>query len=207
MLKVYAYPRSRSSRVLWLLEELGIDYTIEKVDLMQGAGQAEGYKKIHADGKVPAIDDDGFVLTESAAIMTYLADKYPKKKLIPAVGTQQRARFNEWSYFILTELEQPLWTIGKHTFVFPEEKRVKEVLDVALWEFEKACKAAVTMLGNQPFALGAEFSAIDVLLAQTLKWAQAFKVPTHQASLDDYRDRLLQREAFLRVVEKEKPLL
>ena len=138
MIKLYGYPRSRSTRVVWMLEELGVDYEYIKIELLKGAGQAEDYLKVHADGKVPAIDDDGFVLTESAAIMTYLGDKYPASNLVPMPNSKQRAKYDEWCFFVLTELEQPLWTTGKHTFVFPEEKRVPEILQIARWEFLKS---------------------------------------------------------------------
>lgn len=203
MIKLYGYPRSRSTRVVWMLEELGIDYEFMKIELLEGAGQAEDYLKIHADGKVPAIDDDGFVLTESAAIVTYLGDKYPALKLVPEPKTQQRARYDEWCFFVLTELEQPLWTVGKHTFVLPEEKRVSEILDVAHWEFLKACKVLEKNLTGKEFALGDDFSAIDILVAHTLRWADAFGVPTGSEVLDAYRERISARPSFDKVTNRE----
>jgi len=187
-----------------MLEELGVDYSFEKIELLQGAGQSEAYLKIHADGKVPAIDDDGFILTESAAIVTYLGDKYPESKLVPAVNTQQRAKYNEWCFFVLTELEQPLWTVGKHTFVFPEEKRVPEILEIAHWEFKKACKVLEKNFAGNEFAMGEAFSAIDILVAHTLRWANAFGVPTGLEFLDSYREKMSARASFEKVVAREE---
>ena len=203
MIKLYGYPRSRSTRVVWMLEELGVAYEFTKIELLEGAGQTEEYLKVHADGKVPAIDDDGFVLTESAAIMAYLGDKYPESGLVPEPRTQLRAKYDEWSFFVLTELEQPLWTIGKHTFVFPEEKRVPEILSIAHWEFLKACKVLEKNLGGRQFALGDTFSAIDILVAHTLRWADAFGVPSGSSQLDEYRDRISARASFDKVVSAE----
>lgn len=203
MIKLYGYPRSRSTRVVWMLEELGVDYEFIKIELLEGAGQAEEYLKIHADGKVPAIDDDGFVLTESAAIVTYLGDKYPASKLVPEPKTQQRARYDEWCFFVLTELEQPLWTVGKHTFVLPEKKRVPGILEVAHWEFLKACKVLEKNLAGKEFALGGDFSAIDILVAHTLRWADAFGVPTGSEVLDAYRERISARPSFDKVTNRE----
>ncbi|MBQ0724055.1 MAG: glutathione S-transferase family protein [Cycloclasticus sp.] len=203
MLKLYAYPRSRSTRVVWMLEEIGVDYEFIKIELLQGAGQVEAYLKIHADGKVPAIDDDGFVLTESAAIMSYIGDKYTDCNLLPEPKTQNRARYDEWCFFVLTELEQPLWTVGKHTFVLPEEKRVPEILDVAHWEFLKACKVLEKRLQGKEYALGDSFSAVDILIAHTLRWAHAFGVPSGSALLDAYREKMSARPAFERVMAKE----
>ncbi len=206
MIKLYGYPQSRSTRIVWLLEEIGVDYELIKVDLMAGGGQVEEYLNIHADGKVPAIDDDGFVLTESAAILNYLADKYPESKLAPKPATQQRAKYDEWCFFVLTELEQPLWTVGKHSFVLPEGKQVPAIIDVAHWEFLKACKVLEKRLGDQEYALGHSFSAIDVLIGQTLRWAKAFGVPSGSTSLDAYRDKVCARPSFDRVKAKEKTL-
>lgn len=203
MIKLYGLPRSRSTRVVWMLEELGLDYLFEKIDLMQGGGQTEAYLKIHADGKVPAIDDDGFVLTESAAIVTYLGDKHPDSKLVPSPRTQERAQYDEWCFFVLTELEQPLWTVGKHTFVFPEDKRVPEILDIAYWEFKKACKVLEKNLSGKEFAMGDEFSAVDILVTHTLRWADAFGVPSGSKVLDNYRDKISARESFERVAARE----
>ncbi len=204
MIKLYGYPQSRSTRIIWLLEEIGVDYEFIKIDLMAGGGQTEGYLSIHADGKVPAIDDDGFVLTESAAILSYLADKYPESKLAPEPTTQQRVKYDEWCFFVLTELEQPLWTVGKHSFVLPEGKRVPAIIDVAHWEFLKACKVLEKRLGEQEYALGSSFSVIDILIAHTLRWAKAFKVPSGCKSLDAYRDRICARPSFGRVQAKEE---
>ena len=203
MIKLYGYPSSRSTRVVWLLEEMGVDYEYIKVDLMAGGGQTDDYLRIHADGKVPAIDDNGFVLTESAAIMNYLADKNPSSNMAPVPSTPQRARYDEWNFFILTELEQPLWTVGKHTFVFPEEKRVPDVLKVAHWEFLKACKVLVKRMNGREYALDSGFSVVDILLAQTLRWAKAFGVASGSEELDDYRDRICERASFKRVTHKE----
>jgi glutathione S-transferase len=203
MIKLYGFPRSRSTRVVWMLEELGVDYDFEKIELLEGGGQTEAYLKIHADGKVPAIDDDGFVLTESAAIVTYLGDKYPEAKLVPETQTKARAKYDEWCFFILTELEQPLWTVGKHTFVFPEDKRVPEILDIAFWEFKKACKALERNMAGREFAMGEEFSAVDILLAHTFRWADAFGVPTGSEALDSYRDRISARPSFEKVAARE----
>jgi glutathione S-transferase len=207
MIKLYAYPRSRSTRVLWMLEELGVDYEYIKVDLMAGEGQTPEFKAIHPGGKVPAIDDNGLVLTESAAILNYLGDKYPERGLVPEAGTVERARYDEWSYFALTELEQPLWTVGKHTFVFPEGKRVPDILPVAQWEFLKACNVLSRWLEGKEYALGDSFTAVDILFAHTLRWAAAFKVPSGSAVLDSYRDRMSERPAFKRVIAKESQFL
>jgi len=186
-----------------MLEELGVEYEFIKVDLLTGGGQTNEYLNIHADGKVPAIDDEGFILTESAAIVSYLGDKYSESKLIPEPKTALRAKYDEWCFYILTELEQPLWTIGKHTFVFPEKKRVPEILEIANWEFQKACKVLQKKLASNEYAMAGQFSAIDILLTHTLNWAKAFAVPTGSETLDKYRDNHCNRTAFKKMLARE----
>ncbi len=203
MIKLYGYPRSRSTRVAWMLEELDVDYEFIKVDLMKGGGQAAAYLNIHAGGKVPAIDDDGFVLTESGAIVTYLGDKWPALALVPEPKTKQRALYDEGCFFVLSELEQPLWTVGKHKFVFPKDKRVSAVFDVAHWEFVKACSALEKKLDGKEYALGNRFSAVDILIGHTLSWAKAFSVSSDSESLNDYRDRICARVSLGRALTKE----
>jgi glutathione S-transferase len=85
----------------------------------------------------------------------------------------------------------------------PEEKRIPEILPIAHWEFLKACEVLSRWLEGKEFALGDSFSAIDILFAHTLRWADAFKVPNGSAVLDAYRIRLSERPAFARVVAQE----
>ena len=140
MLMVYGFPNARSSRVVWALEEAGAEYEYIYVDLKAGAGWQPEYLALNAGGKVPTLVDGEFVLTESGAICTYLGDRFPATGLTPQVGSRERARYNQWCYFVLSELEQPLWTIGKHTFALPEQRRAPVVLETARWEFSVAAK-------------------------------------------------------------------
>lgn len=202
MIKVYGFPYSRSDRVVWMLEELEQPYTFCKVDLMSGEGRQPEHLRRNANGKVPVLDHDGFMLTESAAIVTYLGDCFPDKQLVPAAGTPDRARYNEWCYFVLTELEQPLWSMGKHTFVYPEGKRIPEMLQIVQWEFDNALKVLDCRLGDNEFAQSDRFSAVDILIAHTLNWAKAFKFETPYPNLEAYRDRISSRPARARGVER-----
>jgi glutathione S-transferase len=123
-----------------MLEELGENYELKLIPLSENGFKSEAFLKINPAGKVPALQDEDVVLTESAAIVTYLGDKFPNKGLVPAAGTAERGKYNQWSYFALTELEQPLWTIGKHKFAMQEDKRIPAIFDTAAWEFQQALK-------------------------------------------------------------------
>lgn len=203
-MKLYACPMTRATRAVWALEEANALYDYVLVDLFKGEARTPAFLAINPAGKLPVLVDDDLVLTESAAICTYVADQHPGMKLVPTVGCRSRARYNQWCFFALSELEQPLWTISKHRFALPKERRVPAVLDTARWEFEVAAKLLAQGLGEREFILGEQFSMADILLAQTLDWAQAIGLPLGHASLEDYARRMLARPALQRAHAREQ---
>ena len=207
MITIYGYPRSRSGRATWMMEELGQDYTFTLVDLHKGGGNAAEFLAINPAGKVPALQDDDVVITESGAIVTYLGDKFGNRELVPEPGTPLRGKYEQWCYFATTELEQPLWTMGKHKFAIPEEHRVKEIFPTAGWEFQKALDIFSRGLGDNPYILGDHFSAADILLTHTLFWGLMFEQPVNQDNLKAYLDRISTRPALQRMREREQKAL
>jgi len=207
MIKVYGYPNSRATRITWMLEELGREYEFNLVDFSKGESQSPEYLAVNPAGKVPAIKDDDLLLLESAAIIAYLGDKNAESALVPAAGTAERAVYDQWSYFALCELEQPLWTIGKHKFALPEKQRCAEIFPTAQWEFQKALKLMSQGLGDQPYMLGDHFTAVDILLGQTLMWGMAFKQTIEQENLQKYAKRVTSRPALIRAKAKEEASL
>lgn len=204
MLTVYGCGNTRSSRVLWALEEVGAEYEYVAVDLRAGAGWKPEYLALNPGGKVPTLVDGEMILTESAAICTYIGDRYPASRLTPPVGSPERAYYDQWCYFVLSELEQPLWTMAKHIFALPERRRIPAILDTARWEFAVAAKVLATGLGRREFIVGDHFTAADILIAHTLTWALAFKLPLEHDRLATYAERLLARPAWGRVQEREQ---
>lgn len=194
-LTLYGFGPSRSFRALWALHEAGLAHEYVELDFSgDGPGAAKGpeYLKLNIQGKVPTLVHDDFVLTESAAILNYI-DTLAEQSFVPT-DAQLRARYDELAFFILSELEQPLWTTGKHRFAIPEEHRVEAIFETAKWEFDKALNALDKILSLSEFAIGDSFTFADILLAQTFNWADRFefKLP---ASWLQYRDRMYQREA------------
>ncbi len=202
MITVYGLPKSRSTRVLWALEEVQQDYTFIPLDFLKGEQLQPEYLRINPAGKVPALQHDDFVLTESAAIVNYVATEFGDD-LIPRNNNQLRAEYDRWCFFTLSELEQPLWTIGKHKFALPAEKRVPAVLETANWEHEKALGLLSQGLGEKTYILGDQFSGADILLGHTLRWGLAFKRPLPQQNLQDYLARLEARPALQAAVQRE----
>ncbi len=203
-MKIYGCPNTRSARAVWALEEAGAEYEYVKVELMKGEGRRPPYIQINPGGKVPALIDGDLLLTESAAICTYIGDKFPDSGLTPRPDTPERALYNQWCFFVIGELEQSLWTLAKHRFAIPEKWRVPAVMETALWEFSVAAKVLDARLGDKEYAVGGGFTAADILIGHALSWARAFQVPLGLPALEAYADRMLSRPALARAREREK---
>jgi len=201
MIKLYGSGQSRSFRALWALEEAGLNF--EYVEVTAQFIASDDYKALNSQSKIPTLVDGALVLTESAAIVNYVAS-LSDRSLMPEEGPA-RAEYDDFCYFIMTDFEQPLWTKGKHSFALPEEQRNPQVIETAIWEFAKSQTALQQRMGKREFALGEQFSMADVLLAQTLSWAQRFEMDVAPELLA-YRDRHYQREACVASLKRvEKP--
>ncbi len=204
MIKVYGFRNTRSLRALWALEEVGAPYEYVSVDLLKGEGRKPPFIDINPSGKVPAIVNGDLVLTESAAIISYVGEQRPESGLIPFQGSRERALYDKWCFFVIGELEQPLWAIAKHCFVLPEKYRVPAMVDTAAWEFSNAARVLDMELGDKPHILGERFTGADILIGHTLAWARVVtKVPLGSERLDAYANRMLGRPAFGRARARE----
>lgn len=202
MITLYGSPRSRSLRVSWTLEELDLDWDYWLVDFTTGGHRDKDFLAINPQGKVPALQDGELVLTESAAICLYLAEKYGEGRLLPQAGSDNAGRHHQWVSFIVSELEQPLWTIGKHKFALPEEQRVPAMIKTAMWEFDKAMNQAEQWIPEEGMLLGQQFTVADILLAHTLNWAAKFE-QVLPPKAEAYRQRLSRRPAMGSALSKE----
>jgi glutathione S-transferase len=203
-MKLYGHPNSRATRALWALEEVRAEYDYVHVDLKTGQGRSDSYLAINPAGKVPTLVDGDLVITESAAICLYLGDKFPESGLLPPIGSTERAECYRWISFAISELEQPLWTIAKHRFVLPEEKRVSAILQTAFWEFSIAAGILTKGIADRPYAAGEKFTAADILLGHTLAWARSTRIELGHDSLNVYADRILDRPALERARERAR---
>ena len=170
----------RSFRCLWALEESGLEYDYVPVKLFSDPAESDSaqnpdYLELNSQGKVPTLIDGDLVLTESIAIMNYSARSAPESGLLPNASMAAYARHDELVCFILAELEQPLWSTGKHRFALPEDQRIPQMLDTAQFEFAKAVDTLDRLLGDGEFAEEKHFSMVDILLAQTFNWAIRFE--------------------------------
>ena len=158
------------------------------------------YLAVNVQGKVPTLVDGELTMTESVAILYYIARSAPESGLLPNASMDVYARIDELACFVLAELEQPLWSKGKHMFALPEEHRIPQMCETAKFEFAKALNALEHLLDDGDYALGDLFTLADILLAQTFNWAMRFEFDLPQKYID-FRNRLYNRPACRRALE------
>jgi glutathione S-transferase len=140
------------------------------------------FLSLNPAGKVPVLVDGDMVIPESAAIVLYLADKYREKKLLPA-SVGERAQVYRWIMFAVTELEQPLWRISKHTALYPEDKRLPANIVLAREEFLAMAAILDSHLEGRRFIVGDSFTVADCVTAYLVDWANEFHLIDDVAQL------------------------
>lgn len=198
MLKLYGSPRNRAGRVIWMLEEIGAEY-----EIIPASPHSEEILKVNPAGKVPALVDGDVAIADSTAIILYLADK--AGQLTYPVGTPERARLMSLVCFAIDSLEQPLWTFAKHSFVLPEEVRLGDAIRPACEEeWRRALAALDQMIGDGPFAMGADFTIADIIIGHLGGWAKGAGFPEPEGRLADYMARVRSRPGWKAVLKKRE---
>jgi glutathione S-transferase len=188
--RLYYMPRTRSSRVLWLLEEIGERY--ELTEIAGNQRRSVEHLRRHPLGRVPALElGDGTTMFESAAICLQLADLYPAAGLIPPLGSSERALVYQWVVFAVAELEGPLFrwigALGEGT----TESRAHD-------RFAQAAVALESALDSGDWLLGAQFTVADVMCASVLQGADARELLRPWPGLEAYVQRSESRPAYAR---------
>jgi glutathione S-transferase len=192
MMRLYEFAPTRSIRVRWTLQELAVDFEPVTVNLVAGEHRRPGFLKINPAGKVPVLVDGDLVLTESVAIVLYLAEKYPSKGLIPT-DPKQRAQVNRWLLFAATELEQPLWRISRHTALYPEHLRLPADVSLARRDFMDMAAVLEDHMQGRRFVVGDDLTVADLVGAYTLDWANEVRLLDDCPSLLAYMERMYAR--------------
>ncbi|WP_105679165.1 glutathione S-transferase family protein [Cronobacter dublinensis] len=193
---VYTYPKSRSLRVLWTLEELGVDYDSIKADILF---ETPTVMSPHPRGKVPFLVDGEVAICETLAICTYLCEKYTGTSLYP-VDPAHRAVVNSWISFALTDLESPVWNLLRQLVFVPEGQRAAPLLDY----FRAGATQAVAMATPEhhtTWIAGEEFTLADIFMTHTLLWAKLCGIALGEQR-EDYLNRAFARPAFLRAQQR-----
>ncbi len=189
--KVIGATKSRTLRVLWMLEEIGAEY-----EHVPAAPRSEEVTRFNPAGKVPVLIADGVPISDSVAIMTFLGDRH--QALTHAPGTIERARQDSLTQAIVDEFDAALWMAARHSFVLPDDMRMPGIKDSLRWEFERSQDGFVPRMAEDgPFLMGPEMTIPDILLAHCMSWAIAAKFPVTEP-FREHASRMRDRPAYAR---------
>ena len=191
---VWGSGTSRTMRPHWALAELDVDYEKKPIGPRTGETHTAAFRALNAKEKIPVLVDGDLVLTESAAIVTYLGDKFGG--LTPTPGSPERARYYEWLSFILMELDaHTLYVMRKHGDLAYLYGEAPAAMAAARAGFEKQIDWALPRFEAAEYLVGEEFTGVDILMATCLDWAVAYGFEL-AAPAAAYRDRQRQRPGF-----------
>ena len=197
MLRLYHSPRTRSVRIYWLLEELGVPYELETLAFTPETLKAAAYLKVHPLGKLPALQDGDLIVFESGAILEYVLERYGKGRLAPAPGSPARGAFLQWVHFAEATAMPPLSDIAQHMLFKPEAERVAAVVADGQARVAAVVAALEQTLTGKEYLLGSEFSAADIMMGYSLLLVKWFGLLTPEyRNATAYLARLEQRPAL-----------
>lgn len=195
-MKLYTYPKSRSFRVVWLLEEMGMHYETVKVDIFD---PDSCIKTLHPRGQVPFLVDGDVSVAETLAICLYIVEKQAPTSLYP-VDAVQRAAVHSCLSYTLTDLESPVWNLLKQQVFVPQDKRNPGLIAYSQQEANKAV-GQVTLPDSCEWIAGPHFTLADIFMTHTLLWAKACGIAI-RPDMADYLDRAMSRPAYLRAQDR-----
>lgn len=200
-MKLYEFGPTRSIRARWVLQELGVEFEVVTINMLKGENRSPEFLAVNPAGKLPVLVDGDLILTESVAIVLYLAEKYPDKQLIPAT-LAERAQLNRWLLFTTTELEQPLWRMARHTHLYPKEKRIPDEIALARDDFLQMASVIDQHMHDRQFVVGHRVTVGDFVLAYTLDWAKEVNLLEQLPRLEAYMESMYTRpHAPMRIKE------
>ncbi|MDZ8226702.1 glutathione S-transferase family protein [Nostoc sp. ChiVER01] len=191
-MKLYEFAPTRSIRVRWVLQELGVEFEAISINMQAGEHCTPDFLTINPTGKLPVLIDGEHIITESVAIALYLGEKYPESNLVPT-DLLLRAQLYRWLLFTATELEQPLWRIARHTFIYSEELRLPAEIPLAGQDFTSMAVVLENHLLDRQFVVSEHVTVADFVLAYTLDWANEVQLLATFPTLVDYMERMYKR--------------
>ena len=196
MIKLYHVPRTRGKRVIWLLEELELPYTVEMLNFNPEFKNSPEWLRKNPVGKVPAMEDGDFTMFESGAMVQYILDRYGKGRLQPEPGTEDHARYLQWSWFAESTFARPIGEIVNHRRAIPKESQS----DIAIKEMQNRahiCMAALEQhLRTNTYLLGETFTAADIMMGYSLDICYELAPTDEYKVVNTYWQRLQTRPGY-----------
>jgi glutathione S-transferase len=199
-LTLYHAAPSRSSIVRWMLEELGEPYDIHLLSLTKGDQLNPDYLAINPMGKVPALKHGDTIVTEAAAICTYLADEFPHTRLNIPVGDPRRGPYLKWLFFAPGCIEPAI--IDR---VAPRKEEARRAM-LGYGDFDTVMNVAAKAVEKGPYLMGEQFTAADVVMGSTIRWGMMFDLIPKRPEFEAYVARLERRPALKRATALDQEL-
>lgn len=198
MLTIFHAPGTRSLRVIWLCEELGVPHTVKTIEFAGPYRKTPEFRALSPVGKVPAMTEGDFSMFESGAMVQYLLDRHGQGCLQPKPGTEAHARYLQWSWFAESTYARPIGEIVNHGRAFGDAGRIPAVVDEMKARARMCSEAVDRELQGRSYLLGEEFSAADIMMGYSVMIAQRFTSLDGLDALRAYWDRLSARPAYQR---------
>ena len=199
-LTLYHAAPSRSSIVRWMLEEIGEPYDINLLRLMNGDQLKPDYLDINPMGKVPALKHGDVIITEAAAICTYLADAFPRAGLSVAIGDPRRGIYLKWLFFGPSCVEPAITDCA-----FPRREEPRRST-LGYGDFDTVMNVLAKAAAKGPYLMGEQFTAADVVIGSTLRWGMMFNLLPKRPEFIDYVARVEKRPALQRATALDQQL-
>ena len=200
-MKIYHAPNTRSHRIVWLFEELGLPYELELFKLGAPEMRAPEYRKVHPMGRVPALEDDGTVIFESGAIIQYVLARLGGGRLVPAVDAPEFPTYLQWFHYAEGMLMPPVNTMVVETVLLPPERRNETNVKRASKLLGQMLAAVEQGLEGRDYFTG-EFTAADIITGQaTIVSARLGGDISDKPNVTAYIERLKARPAYQRAVD------
>jgi glutathione S-transferase len=199
-LTLYHAAPSRSSVVHWMLEEVGEPYELHLLSLKNGDNRKPDYLKVNPMGKVPALRHGEVVITEVAAICTYLADAFPRARLNVPIGDPQRGPYLKWLFFAPSCAEMAMMDR-----MFPRKEGAPRGA-LGYGEYDTTFDVLADAVRAGPWILGDQFTAADVVVGSLLRWGMMFKGVPERSEFVAYAGRCAERPAAKRAAAKDEAL-
>lgn len=200
-LTLYHISPSRSSIVLWMLEEVGEPYDVELLSMEKGENRAQAYlETVNPMGKVPALKHGEAVITEVAAICCYLADTFPDAKLAVPLSDPRRGPYLKWLFFAPGCVEPAIMDR-----TFPRAEQAPRAA-LGYGDFDTVMEVIAAALSPGPYLMGEQFTAADLVLGANLRWATHFELIPERDDFKPWFERLADRPASKRADAKDAEL-
>ena len=203
MIRIFHAPGTRSIRVVWLCEELGLEYEVVAVDFSAEYRASPEWRRLNPVGKVPVLIDGDLTMFESGAMLQYLLDRYGDGRLQPEAGTPDHAIYLQWCWFAEATFARPLGEIVNHRRALPEA----EQSDAAIAEMQERSRLCIQALdqalADRPYLLGETFSAADIMTGYSLMLATDWCPEDFRSNVAAYWQRLSERPGYVAAVARE----